>query len=124
MDLCEAWIAEKRSPLKGAPDRRCVRLLRVGRQIEDIPVSACRKNHGVAEVSFRFAGDKISRDNPSRPPVDYDQVEHLAPRVKAHLSLIDLPAKRRMGSKKKLLPGLTAAVKHPPHLPPADRPVS
>src|ERR1051326_112552 len=46
MDLREAGVAEERAPLVRAPDRRRVRLFCVGREIEDVAVSARREDHG------------------------------------------------------------------------------
>src|SRR6185369_5880136 len=72
MDLGVTGIRHGRAALVGAPDGRAVRTLRVRRKIEDIAVTAGAEDHGVRQVRFHFAGDKIANHDAAGFAVDYD----------------------------------------------------
>src|SRR5439155_21807563 len=63
MDLCVARIRESRALLVGAPGRRDVAAFGVGREKENVSVTAGREHHGVAGMGGYFAADQIPHDD-------------------------------------------------------------
>src|SRR4051812_39582784 len=116
MNLGEARICERRAPLVGAPDRRRVRSLSVGREVEDVPVTSGREDHRFRVMRFDGAGDEISRHDTPCLTVDYDEIEHLGSRKHLDPAGSYLLLECLIGAKQKLLAGLPAGVKGSRHL--------
>ena len=79
VELHEAGIGERRAAAVRPPDGRRVRGLGVGRQEVDVRVPAGRQYHRVRDVRLERARDQVARDHATRPAVDHQQIEHLAP---------------------------------------------
>ena len=116
MDLGEARVRECGAPLICAPDRRRIRSLRVGGQIEDVSVAASRQNHRLAGVRLDSPGHEVTSNNTSRLSVDHHQVEHLAARKHLHSAASDLPFERLVGAEEELLPCLATRIEGSGHL--------
>ena len=83
----------------------------VGREEVDVAVAAGGEQDGVGGVRLDLAGDQIAGDDdPARPAVDDDEVEHLGARVHLDIAGADLPLERLVGAEQELLAGLAAAV--------------
>ncbi len=121
VDLRVTRIGERRAALVRAPDRRDVRSLGVGREEEDVAVSARAKNDRVGEVRLDRAGDHVACDDAARPPVHDDDIEHLGAREHRHAALGDFLLERLIRTQQQLLAGLPAGVERPRHLCAAER---
>ena len=70
MDLGEAGIAEEGAALVGLPDGRGIRAFGIGREIEDIAVTAGGKADSVSHMGLDLAGDQVAGDDPARIAID------------------------------------------------------
>ena len=110
MDLREARVGEGGAALIGPPDGRGVAALGIGRQVVDIAVAAGTQHHRVGQVGLDLAGDQIASDDPARPAVDDDEVEHLGAREHGDAARAHLPHQRLVGAEEQLLAGLPAGI--------------
>ena len=110
MDLREAGVGEGRALLVGAPDRRGVAALGVGREVEDVAVAAGRQAHGVGQVRLDFARDHVAHDDAAGAAVDDDELQHLVAREHLDRAQADLALERLVGAEQQLLAGLAAGV--------------
>ena len=123
VDLREAGVRERGTPLVGAPDRRDVAPLRVGREVIDVAVPTGGEDHGVADVRIELAADEVADDDAAGRAVDYDQVQHFVPRVHPDLAAADVPREGLVGTEQQLLARLAAGVEGARHLHAAERAV-
>ena len=123
VDLREAGIGEGRALLVGAPDRRPVAALGVGREIKDVAVPARRQAHGVREVRLDLARDHVPHDDAASPAVHDDELLHLVAREHLDGAQADLAFERLVGAEQELLAGLAARVEGPRDLRAAEGPV-
>ncbi len=121
VDLGEAGIGEVCAALVGPPDGRDVGALRVGGQIEDVPVPAGAEDHGVAHVGLDLARDHVTHHDAARPPVHDDQVQHLGAGEHADPAGGDFLLELLVGPEQELLAGLSPRVECPGHLGSAER---
>ncbi len=121
VDLGEARVGEVGAAPVRPPDRGGVGVLGVGGEVEDVAVAAGGEHHGVGGVTGDLAGDQVAGDDPARPAVDHQQVEHLGAGVQLHVPGRDLPGQRLVGAEQQLLAGLAARVEGPGDLDAAER---
>ncbi len=110
VDLRVAGVPERGALLVGAPDRRGVAALRVGREVEDVAVAARREDDGVGDVGLDGARHHVARHDAAGAPVDHDELEHLVRGVHLHLAEADLPLEGLVGAEEELLPRLAPRV--------------
>src|SRR5258705_3553142 len=123
MDLGKTWIRERRAPLVGAPDRRGVGSLCVGREIEDVAVPAGGKYHRLCCMGLDSTGDEIPGDDATGHSVDHDEIEHLGSRKHLHRTRSDLSLQRLVRTEKQLLARLSARIERPRALRATERSV-
>ena len=116
VDLYVAGVGHVGAALGAAPGSGDVAVPGVGRQEVDVAVAAGAEQHGVGGVALHGAGDEVAGDDAARPPVDQDEVEHLAAREDLDLAAVDLPHQRAVGAEQQLLSGLAAGVEGARHL--------
>src|SRR5882672_4646500 len=106
MNLGIAGVREKSPFLVRAPGRADVAAFGVGRKEKYIAVTTGRQDNGVARVGGNFSRDKVAHNDSFGMAIDDDHIEHLGAREHLDGAKTDLPAKRLIGSKEKLLPRL------------------
>ena len=111
VNLGEAGIGKSGSALVRTPDRRDIARFRVGRQVEDIAVTARSQHDRIGRMRFDFSGQQIARDDASRSSIHQHEVEHLVPRIHLHRFCADLAFQRLVRAQEQLLTGLPARVK-------------
>ena len=123
MDLREARVGETGALLVGPPSGGRVGIAGVGREIEDVAVTA----RGEDDAVGRMAGDRtrveIADNDALGLPVDEDEVEHLGIVVHLHRTRSDHLRQRRVSTEQELLAGLTASVKRAGNLSATEGPV-
>ena len=92
VDLGVARVGEKRAFLVGAIGGGDVAAAGVGREIENVAVTAGREDHRIGRMPDDFAGDEVARDDALGVAVDHDEVEHLGLRKHRHGAGLNLPA--------------------------------
>ena len=120
MNLGVTRIGKAGSALVRPPDGGGVRAAGVGREIEDVPVTAGRQHHGIGGVTADFAALQMAHDDPLGLPLHDHQIEHLGVGVGLDGSQANLPGQRRVGAQEKLLSGLSARIKGATDLRPAE----
>ena len=75
------------------------------------------------DVALDGACHQVAADDAARPPVDDDQVEHLAAGEHPHRLLVHLAHQRLVGAEQQLLTGLAARIEGSRHLRAAERSV-
>src|SRR5882672_341320 len=94
MDLCEARISESRAAPVSAPDGGAVGAFGIRGQVEHVAIAAGTKHDGISNLRFDLAGDQVTRHDPSRAPVDDDEIQHFRPWNHGYFSSCNLPQKR------------------------------
>ena len=123
MDLRVARVRHERAPAVRPPDRGDVRLLRVRRQEEDVPVAAGGHHDGVPRVRHDVAGDEVAGHDPDGASLVDHQVEHLGAVVQRDRAQVDLTHEGLVGADQQLLAGLAPGVEGAGHLRPTEGPV-
>ena len=91
MDLGETGVRETSASLVGPPDGSGVGHSRIGREEEDIRISARRKDHGIAGDRFDLAVDHVADHDPARLSVNDNEIEHFPAGIENDISHSDLP---------------------------------
>ena len=110
MDLREARVAEQCAAAMRAPDGGAVRSLRVGREVEDVTVTAGGEYDDVTDVRLDRARLQIARDDAARLAVHDHEIEHLAAVMHRDRAGGDLALERLVCAEQELLPCLPARV--------------
>src|ERR1700678_4305500 len=108
MNLREAWIREQCAATMGAPNGCAVARLRIGRQIEDVGVSARCQHNYVGRVTLDIPGHQITRYYASRFPIDDHHVEQFLTDVHRHAAGRQLLFQGLVSTEQQLLSSLTA----------------
>jgi hypothetical protein len=123
MNLREAGVRKPRPLLVCPPSRRDVARLRVGRKEEDIRVAARGKHYGVGHVGLDLPRDHVTRHNPTRPPIDDNDIEHFRTGVHGDRAKRDLTFQRLIGAEKELLARLPTRIESSRYLSATEGPV-
>src|SRR5215472_14637071 len=124
MNLGLTWISKKGTSLVCPPNGRRVTSHRECRQIIDLAEPSGGENDRVSAMAFHRAGIHIAHNNPASLAVYHDQVEKFVPREELHRTRCHLTHQRLIGTKQKLLSGLTPGIECPRNLDPAKRSVA
>ena len=123
MDLREAGVGEHGALLVALPSGRTVRVHGVGREEEDVAVTAGSEYDGVCAETLDFARHQVAGDDTARLAVDHDQIEHLVTRVAHDGTLGNLTVQCGIGTQQQLLSRLAAGVERTRYLSTAERTV-
>src|SRR5439155_21978384 len=110
MDLGETGIGEERAFFISAIRRGDVAAARVRGEIKNISVAAGRKHDRIARHVVDLTGAKIACDDSLGMSIYNNDIEHFGLRKHLHGAGGDLPAKRLITPKQKLLAGLSARI--------------
>jgi hypothetical protein len=124
VNLRVARVGEQGAFLGGAPSSGDVAAHRVGRQVEDVSVSAGGQDDRIGCVGFDFSRHQIPRHDSAGVPIDGDQVEHVVAREHFDVARGNLGRVSRVRPNQELLAGLAACVEGPADEGPAEGPVS
>ena len=119
--LREAGVGKHRPLLVALPGGRTVGVHRIGREEEDVAVTARGDNHGVCAEPFDFARHEVAGDDAAGLAVNKHQVEHLMARIAFHRPFGYLPVERRISAEQKLLSRLAAGIEGTRYLRAAER---
>ena len=119
----KAGIGKERALFVSAIGGGDIAAARVGREIENISVSAGREDDGIARVRIDFPGAQAAGDDALGVSIDKHEIEHLRVRKHLHSARGDLAAERLVSAQQKLLPGLPARIKRSRDLRAAERAV-
>ena len=123
VDLREARVCEYGAFLIALPCGRAVRVHRVGRQEEDVAVSARSHDDRMGAETLDLARHQIARDDTPGLAIDHDQLEHLVAGIAFDGSGGDLTVQRGIGAQQQLLSGLTPGIERTRYLRTAERTV-
>ena len=123
MDLREARICEIGSFLVALPCGRTVAVHGVGREEVGVAVAAGGDHHSMGAESLKLAGHEVTGDDTLCLSVDEDEIKHLVARIAGHSAGCNLTVEGGIGSKKKLLTGLSSCIERTAYLNTSERTV-
>jgi hypothetical protein len=116
VDLRVAGVGEVGALAVRAPGGGDVGRHRVGRQEEDVGVPAGAEHDRMRRVTFDRTRDEVAGDDPHRPAVHDDELEHLGVGHQLDGPGRDLAHQRLVGAEQQLLAGLAPGVEGAPDL--------
>ena len=123
MNLRVAGVRHEGSAFVGAEGGHDIAAHGIGREIENVSVSAGGEDDGVGGVGTDFTGDEVADDDAFGLAVDDDEVEHLGAGVHGDSAFRDFLFESLVATDEELLSGLAAGVEGPLHLSSAERAV-
>ena len=123
VDLREAGIRKVGALLVALPCGRTVRIHRVGRQEENVAVTARCNHHGVCTEALDLTGNQVAGDDTARLAVDHHEVQHFVTRITLHVATGNTAVQGCISAEQQLLAGLAAGVKRTGYLRAAERAV-
>ena len=123
VDLREAGVGEHGPLLVALPCGRTVGVHRVGREEEDVAVTARGDHDRMCAETLYLARYEVARDDTAGLAVHHHQVEHLVARIALHRPFGDLTVESRVGAEQELLSRLAAGIEGTRYLRTAERTV-